>query len=107
MIGLCLKFYNRNGMKNKYDYFLFFYLLPLLFCACQAEENKNYTDWEMYSGDHAGTRFSALSQINKHNVKHLKPIWTYRMDDASKSSTIQCNPIVTDWNSSPLIICDF
>src|SRR5437879_4709152 len=35
--------------------------------------------WPTYSGDYSGRRFSALTQINQSNVKHLTLAWTARM----------------------------
>jgi alcohol dehydrogenase (cytochrome c) len=35
--------------------------------------------WPTYSGDYSGKRYSALSQINQSNVKHLTLAWMYRV----------------------------
>jgi len=35
--------------------------------------------WPVYSGDYSGKRFSALTQINRSNVKHLTLAWTTRV----------------------------
>jgi len=72
-------------------------ILPLhllLLFACKPDINPEYVQWQIYSGDNSGSRFSALSQINKSNVQDLKPAWIYRTEDAGKSTTIQCNPII-------------
>ena len=55
-------------------------------------------DWPIYGGDSPGTKYSALDQINRTNVKQLKPAWIYHCDDmtAKPASTIECNPIVID-----------
>lgn len=52
----------------------------------------------MYGGDLAGSKYSALDQINRSNVHLLKPAWIYRCDDmrVRPASTIECNPIVID-----------
>ena len=54
--------------------------------------------WPMYGGDPAGTKYSALDQINRANVRELTPAWTYRCDDMTlqPASTIECNPIVIE-----------
>ncbi len=53
-----------------------------------------YRTWHRSHGDAGGTRFSALDQINRSNVKNLDVAWTYRAKDASNN--IQCNPIIVD-----------
>jgi PQQ-dependent dehydrogenase (methanol/ethanol family) len=39
--------------------------------------SKDANQWVMPAGDYANTRYSALDQINKDNVKNLHPIWTF------------------------------
>jgi quinoprotein glucose dehydrogenase len=53
-------------------------------------------DWRYYHGDAGGTHYSPLRQIDRHNVHRLKPVWTYRCDDAREgnATTIECNPLV-------------
>jgi alcohol dehydrogenase (cytochrome c) len=36
-------------------------------------------DWPTYSGDYSGKRYSALTQVNQSNVKHLTLAWTGRV----------------------------
>ena len=36
------------------------------------------SDWGYYGGDALGQHFSTLDQINRGNVTHLAPAWTYR-----------------------------
>jgi PQQ-dependent dehydrogenase (methanol/ethanol family) len=38
---------------------------------------KDPNQWVMPTGDYANHRYSTLSQINKDNVKNLRPIWTF------------------------------
>lgn len=38
-------------------------------------------NWVAYGRTNAGTRFSPFTQINKDNVKDLKPVWTYHTGD--------------------------
>jgi len=38
---------------------------------------KDANQWVMPTGDYANTRYSELSQINKDNVKNLRPAWTF------------------------------
>ena len=53
-------------------------------------------DWKVYAGNSAGTRYSALRQINRENVGKLQVAWTYDTGDAFNGSEMQCNPIVVD-----------
>jgi lanthanide-dependent methanol dehydrogenase len=39
--------------------------------------SKDPNQWVMPAGDYANTRYSALDQINKDNVKNLQPVWTF------------------------------
>jgi len=70
-------------------------LMLMISIGCSPSD-KDYTTWQVYSGDSQGIKYSALDQINKHNVKQLKPVWTYSTGDMSEvpPSTIQCNPII-------------
>src|SRR5438067_5036101 len=36
-------------------------------------------DWPTYNGDYSGKRFSALTQVNKANVKNLTLAWMMRI----------------------------
>ena len=78
------------------------FVTALLLCRCAAEERSapsvTFRDWAVYSGDPAGTKYSALSQISRTNVHRLRPAWIFRCDDMSQqpASTIECNPIVVD-----------
>src|SRR5690242_3622149 len=55
-------------------------------------------DWPVYGGNPAGTKYSPLSQINRSNIRQLRPAWIYRCDDMRlrPASTIECNPLVID-----------
>ena len=39
--------------------------------------SKDPNQWVMPAGDYANTRYSTLDQINKDNVKNLRPVWTF------------------------------
>ena len=39
--------------------------------------SKDPNQWVMPAGNYANTRYSELSQINKDNVKNLRPMWTF------------------------------
>ena len=56
-------------------------------------------DWTNVGNDKGAMRYSTLTQINRRNVKDLKPAWTFNaggVDSGGRSSAIQCTPIVVD-----------
>ncbi len=55
-------------------------------------------DWPVYLGDHAGSQYSALSEINRENIHRMEPAWEYHTGDdvSGNRSQIQCNPIIID-----------
>ena len=69
------------------------FCLFALSCSQKASE-IDYTDWSHYGGPEDGSRYSALTQINKENVAQLEVAWTYRTGDATERSQIQCQPIL-------------
>lgn len=73
--------------------FFVIFLLFLLSCS-QKHKEIDYTDWSHYGGPEDGSRYSALTQINKENVSRLQVAWTYHTGDASARSQIQCQPIL-------------
>ena len=52
-------------------------------------------NWTVNGGE-GNIRYSALSQINRDNVRNLQVAWTYDSQDAFKDSEMQSNPIVVD-----------
>ncbi|MBI4659807.1 MAG: PQQ-binding-like beta-propeller repeat protein [Verrucomicrobia bacterium] len=73
-------------------------LIPAAIAAGAGTSQPAYREWRVYGGDPAGTKYSALAQINRTNVTQLRPAWIYRCDDmrTRPASTIECNPIVVD-----------
>ena len=55
---------------------------------------ESVTNWHRSLGDATSSRFSALAQINRENVKRLEVAWTYHSKDGV--GNIQCNPIIVD-----------
>lgn len=49
------------------------------------------TDWPVYGGNAMQDRYSALSQITRSNVHHLKVAWTF---DTGEPGALQTNPLV-------------
>ena len=41
------------------------------------------TDWPSYGGQASGTKYSALDQINRQTVKHLRKAWTWHSGEVS------------------------
>jgi hypothetical protein len=52
-------------------------LLVGFLCASAAGAEPPH-EWPCCGNDPGGTRHSPLTQIDRTNVKHLKPVWTYR-----------------------------
>ena len=61
--------------------------------AFAADVNWPDVDWTVNGGAN-NIRYSALTQINRENVKRLEVAWTYDSGDAFKGSEMQSNPIV-------------
>jgi len=59
-------------------------------------------DWSAYGHDAGGTRYSALTQINRSNVQQLKPAWIYHTgalqpaSDLNKKATFESTPILVE-----------
>ncbi len=72
----------------------------LLTTGCQPGNSgdNNHHDWQMYSGDSEGSKYSALTHINRDNIHSLELAWVYHCGDMRKRppTTIQCNPIIID-----------
>lgn len=47
---------------------------------------KKQVNWEHYGGDAGGSRFAALDQINRNNVKDLKEVWRFQTGDLTTGS---------------------
>ena len=59
---------------------------------------SHFEFWHRSHGDPGSTRFSAVDQINRDNVKRLQPAWTYHSNDQTsrRGRNIQANPIVVE-----------
>ncbi len=53
----------------------------------------NRTDWPVYGGQLAGDHYSALTQIDSHNVQSLKQAWSF---DTGEPGGLQTSPIIVD-----------
>ncbi len=66
--------------------------IPLILAALAACASA--ADWPAYGGGPEGTRYSALKQIDKSNVKQLQAAWTFDTGDGPGAT--QTQPIVVD-----------
>lgn len=57
-------------------------------------KRETFLTWHRSQGDNAGTRYSALDQINCQTVTNLQTAWTYHSKDGN--GNIQCNPIIAN-----------
>jgi alcohol dehydrogenase (cytochrome c) len=56
-------------------------------------------EWNSYSGDYTGQRYSSLSQVNQDNVQHLTLAWTARMNDRRRAGfTVEGGEGTGDFN---------
>jgi quinoprotein glucose dehydrogenase len=53
---------------------------------------ESFREWTRSHGGNGSARYSALTQINRANVKQLEAAWTFHSGDGK--GNIQCNPIV-------------
>ncbi len=58
-----------------------------------ANSAKEPGNWLTYSGEYNGHRYSRLAQIDRHNVRRLKPQWVYHLE---RRGTFQTSPLVVD-----------
>src|SRR6267378_6186244 len=58
-------------------------LLSLLLVAgsVAAQQGAKTGEWRITGGDAGNTRYSALDQLNRDNVKDLKVAWTWKVDN--------------------------
>ncbi|HEY0212001.1 MAG TPA: membrane-bound PQQ-dependent dehydrogenase, glucose/quinate/shikimate family [Paenirhodobacter sp.] len=52
-----------------------------------ALQNDGSANWEFYGNDPAGTRFAAIDQINKDNVKDLQVAWQFRSGELAEGAS--------------------
>lgn len=87
-------------------HFLWLLSISILFSCAKSTPEIDYTNWAHYGGPEDGSRYSALTQINKENVSQLEVAWTYHTGDATERSQIQCQPIVVNgllYGTTPML----
>ena len=62
--------------------------------ALAAPATTQNVDFQVYGGQAAGDRYSALTQINRSNVQNLRVAWTYNTGDTAGG--IQTQPLIVD-----------
>jgi quinoprotein glucose dehydrogenase len=70
----------------------------LVLAGRAAGEPPRAVDWPGVGNDPGCMRYSELDQINRENVKRLRPAWTYHTGELEgrKGKTIECTPIVAE-----------
>ena len=68
-------------------------LLSLALCASGPSYAQMHTTWSDYGGAPDSAQYSALKQINRANVGHLKVAWSYPIEDSNKYAF---GPLVVD-----------
>lgn len=58
-------------------------------------------EWPYYGGDTGGTKYSALKQINKGNVRELRPAWILDTGDSSDGKQL---PGRSAFEATPLVV---
>ncbi len=66
-------------------------LVLLAACGGRAVPGAAGSDWPVYGGSNSGTRFSALTQIDKATVAALRPAWRF---DTHQQGESQASPLV-------------
>ena len=68
-------------------------LVIVIGISCSRFSGEDESQWEEYLGGPDRNHYSALAQIDLHNVTQLAKVWEYHTRD---SGQIQCNPIIVD-----------
>jgi quinoprotein glucose dehydrogenase len=68
--------------------------LALASDAAIAQQPQQYTKWDQYGGSADSMQYSALSQINKNNVKQLQRVWFYPVP--GEPERLLFNPLIVD-----------
>ena len=70
---------------------LFAFALPIVYAAPSvANSGGDNVDWPVYNGDSAGTHYSALSKINRENVRKLEIVWKHETGEG----VLETNPLI-------------
>lgn len=58
-------------------------------------------EWHYWGGDAGGTKYSPLAQINRSNVKQLRPVWIFDTGDFSDGTSL---PGRSAFETTPLLV---
>jgi quinoprotein glucose dehydrogenase len=72
--------------------------------ATSASAADGTHEWPCYGGDPGGTRHSPLTQIDRTNVKRLKPVWTYRTGDLESIEKYRSLKVKIAFEATPLMV---
>ncbi|MFK7898567.1 MAG: PQQ-binding-like beta-propeller repeat protein [Myxococcota bacterium] len=70
--------------------------------ALRIDKSGPAAGWSQVGGDVQGQRFSANTQINRENVRHLEEAWRFESGDVTPTTSLQVTPILVD---DQLIFC--
>lgn len=70
----------------------------VLFCLAMAAAAQ---EWRYYGGNAAGQKYSPLKQIDKTNVRRLRPAWTFDTGDLSDGKTL---PVKSAFETTPIVV---
>ncbi len=73
------------------------------FLQAQARESRATTEWRTYAGDKGSSKYSPLSQIDRHNFKDLKVAWKWRSAETKITGT-HTNIKTWTWECTPLMV---
>ncbi len=80
-------------------------MLPACAAAVEADADANAeTDWPVYGGNQAGTRYSAADQINTATVGELRREWVYQTGDSSRRGDVLMKRI--KFEVTPILVDD-
>lgn len=78
-------------MIKRFSSNVFLVLFVCCLSAIGASAQSAGDEWRAYGGDAGGNRYSTLDQINRGNVKSLKPAWTFRTGEGVPESATAIN----------------
>lgn len=67
-----------------------------LFLSACLSSAADHRTWSAATGGPDGQRYSALTQMNRENVRNLELAWKFDTGDEFPGSEMQCNPIIVD-----------
>jgi quinoprotein glucose dehydrogenase len=76
-------------------------LLAFILTGAAPPPSKPAGIWRYYGGDAGGTKYSPLDQINRSNVRTLKPLWIFDTGDFSDGKVL---PSRSAFETTPLVV---